>query len=152
MSEIKIAIIGCGSIANIAHLPSISKTKGLVLEAVCDIDEKRANVTKSKWGANKSFTDYREMFQTTDLDAVVIASPNNWHRNHALAAANAKVNVIVEKPLAITNFEARDIVDACKKNNVKLMVGCDRRFWTHNQWAKTLVDDGIIGNLLMSRA
>ena len=80
MSEIKIAIIGCGSIANIAHLPSISKTKGLVLEAVCDIDEKRANDTKSKWKANKSFSDYREMFQTTDLDAVVIASPNNWHR------------------------------------------------------------------------
>ena len=152
MSEIKIAIIGCGSIANIAHLPSISKTKGLVLEAVCDIDAQRVNDTKSKWKANKSFTDYKEMFQTTDLDAVVIASPNNWHRNHTLAAAKAKVNVIVEKPLAITNFEARDIVDACRKNNVKLMVGCDRRFWTHNQWAKTLVDDGIIGNLLMSRA
>ena len=144
MSEIKIAIIGCGSIAHIAHLPSISKTEGLVLEAVCDIDSQRANDTISKWKANKAFSDYKEMFQTTDLDAVVIASPNNWHRNHALAAAKAKVNVIVEKPLAITNFEARDIVDACKKNNVKLMVGCDRRFWTHNQWAKTLVDDGII--------
>ena len=111
---IKIAIIGCGSIAQIAHLPSISKTEGLVLEAVCDIDGQRANETKSKWKANKSFTDYKEMFQTTDLDAVVIASPNNWHRNHALAAAKAKGNVIVEKPLAITNFEARDIVDVCE--------------------------------------
>ena len=54
--------------------------------------------------------------------------------------------------MAVTNDEAWDIVNACNKAKVKLMVGCDRRFWTHNQWAKQLIDAGVIGKLLMSRA
>ena len=60
--------------------------------------------------------------------------------------------MIVEKPLAVTNKEAWDIVNACDRHGVKLMVGCDRRFWTQNQWAKQLVDQGVIGDVLMARA
>jgi predicted dehydrogenase len=152
MSAVKMGVLGCGSISEIAHLPSIAKTPGLVLQAVCDIDEKRAKECKEKWNAKKHYTDYKEMFADAGLDAVIIATPNNVHRNQAIAAAKAKVHVIVEKPLAITNTEAWDIVNACNKAGVKLMVGCDRRFWTHNQWAKQLIDDGIIGKVLMSRA
>ena len=87
-----------------------------------------------------------------NLDAVIIATPNNVHRNQAIGAARHGIHVVVEKPLAITNTEAWDIVNSCREHNVKLMVGCDRRFWTHNQWAKQLVEDGVIGDVLMSRA
>ena len=152
MSQIKMGVLGCGSIADIAHFPSIAKTEGLILQAVCDTNEKTAKAAKEKWSAVKHYTDYKEMFADAALDAVVIATPNNVHRNQALAAAKAGVHVIVEKPLAITNHEAWDIVNACKEAGVKLMVGCDRRFWTHNQWAKELIDDGVIGKVLMSRA
>jgi predicted dehydrogenase len=86
------------------------------------------------------------------MDAVIIASPNNVHRNQAVCAAYHGVSVIVEKPLAITNYEAWDIVNACKLAGVKLLVGCDRRFFTQNQWAKELIEQGVIGRLLMSRA
>ena len=83
---------------------------------------------------------------------MIIATPNNVHRNQAVAAAKAGAHVIVEKPLAVTNKEAWDIVNACDRYGVKLMVGCDRRFWTQNQWAKQLVDQGVIGDVLMARA
>lgn len=152
MEEIRIAVIGCGSIAEIAHFPSISRCKEARLIAVCDIDPSVANVAATKWGAEAWYTDYRDMLGKSKLDAVVIATPNNCHRNQAVAAARAGIHVVVEKPLAVTNREAWEIVDACKKAGVKLMVGCDRRFWTHNQWAKQLIEEGIIGNLLMSRA
>ncbi|MBN1918896.1 MAG: Gfo/Idh/MocA family oxidoreductase [Verrucomicrobia bacterium] len=152
MSQVKMGVLGCGSIAEIAHFPSIAKTDGLKLQAVCDINEKTVKAAKNKWKAEKAYTDYKEMFADAGLDAVIIATPNNVHRNQAVAAAKAGLHVIVEKPLAITNTEAWAIVNACRTAGVKLMVGCDRRFWTHNQWAKQLVDDGIIGNVLLSRA
>ena len=51
MSQVKMGVLGCGSIAEIAHFPSMAKTDGLVLEAVCDIDEKTAKAAKEKWKA-----------------------------------------------------------------------------------------------------
>src|SRR5689334_13940276 len=152
MQEVRMAVLGCGSIAEIAHFPSIAARKEAKLVAVCDINPETARAAAAKWGAENSFTDYREMFAKAKMDAVVIATPNNLHRNQAIAAAHHGVHVVVEKPLAVTNAEAWEIVDACKKAGVKLMVGCDRRFWTHNQWAKQLIEQGVIGKLLMSRS
>lgn len=152
MGDVRMGVLGCGSIAEIAHFPSIARCKGARLAAVCDNEASVAEAAAKKWGAERWFTDYRDLFAKAKLDAVVIATPNNGHRNQAVAAAAHKVHVIVEKPLAVTNVEAWDIVKACRKAGVKLMVGCDRRFWIHNQWAKQLIDEGVIGRLLMSRA
>src|SRR5260221_1882234 len=152
MKKVGIAVLGCGSIADIAHFPSIAKQPEAELIACCDINETTARAAAEKWGARASYTDYHEMFKRDDLKAVIIATLNNVHRNQAVAAAKAGLHVIVEKPLAVTNKDAWEIVRACRENHVKLMVGCDRRFWTHNQWAKQLIDDGVIGNVLMARA
>jgi predicted dehydrogenase len=152
MKEIRMGVVGCGSIAEIAHFPSIARCKEAKLAAVCDVNPAAAEASATKWGAEQWFTDYREMFEKCKLDAVVIATPNNVHRNQAVAAAKAGMHVVVEKPLAVTNVEAWEIVNACKAAGVKLMVGCDRRFWTHNQWAKELIEAGVIGKLLMSRS
>lgn len=152
MHEVKIGIIGCGSIAEIAHLPSVTRCKDAVLSAVCDIDAEHTEKIAAKWGAERWFADYRKMFDQTELDAVIIATPNNVHRNQATAAARAGVHVLVEKPLAVTNTEAWEIVDSCKCAGVKLMVGCDRRFWIHNQWAREMITAQVIGKLLMSRS
>ena len=153
MKKAGFGVIGCGSIAEIAHFPSIHKTEGAELVACCDVNEETAKQAAERWGAKAWYTDYHKMFaECDDLDAVIIATPNVYHRNQAIAAAKAGVHVVVEKPMAVTNKEAWDIVRACQENKVKLMVGCDRRFWTHNQWAKQLVDDGVIGRVLMARA
>lgn len=152
MKKCKFAVVGCGSIAEIAHFPSIKKAPEAELEAVCDIDSKRVKEVAEKWEAKSAFTDYREMFKKVELDAVIIATPNNVHRNQAIAAAKAGINVVIEKPLAVTNEEAWDIVETCKNYKVKLMVGCDRRFWTQNQWAKQLIEEGAIGKVITSRA
>ncbi len=152
MSALRMGVVGCGSIAEIAHFPSIAGSAEATIAAVCDVDEDVASAAAAKWGAEQWFSDHHEMFAKARLDGVVIATPNNLHRNQALAAAAAGVHVIVEKPLAVTNTEAWDIVTACRNAGVKLMVGCDRRFWIHNQWARQLIDEGVIGRVLMSRA
>lgn len=152
MKKIKIAVLGCGSIAEIAHFPAIAKSEDAELAAVCDCNEVTAKEAAAKHGAGVWYTDYKKMFKEAEMDAVIIATPNNWHRNQVFAAAKAGVDILVEKPIAVTNKEAWDMVEVCKKYGVKLMVGCDRRFWTHNQWAKKLIDEGVIGKLLMSRS
>jgi predicted dehydrogenase len=152
--NLNFAVIGCGSIAEIAHFPSIAKTEGAKLLACCDINEETARKAASKWEAEYFFTDYKDMIEkiSDKLDAVIIATPNNFHRNQSVAAANAGLHVIVEKPMTVMNTEAWDIVKACRANKVKLMVGCDRRFWIQHQWAKELITKGIIGNVLMARS
>ncbi len=154
IGKIGMGVIGCGSIAEIAHLPSIDRTPGVELIATCDTDEARAREAAEKWGAHAWHTDYEKMLdeQHNNLDAVIIASPPNVHCEQGVAVAEAKLHLIVEKPLAVTNREAWDIVEACKKAGVKLMVGCDRRFWLQNQWAKQLVEDDVIGKVMMGRA
>ena len=108
MQKVKFGIIGCGSIAEIAHFPSIKKISEAELVAVCDANEKTVRQVATKWKAKASFTDYQEMLNKEELDAVIIATPNSFHREQALAAAKAGVNVLVEKPMAITNKEAWD--------------------------------------------
>src|ERR1700733_14831843 len=96
------AVIGCGSNAQIAHFPSIKRTPGAVLVACCDIDAETAEGAAQQWGATAWYTDYRQLFaKQRNLDAVIIATPNNGHRNQAVAAARAGAHVIVEKPLAV---------------------------------------------------
>ena len=155
MSEKKIgmAVIGCGSIAELAHFPSISRTSEIELVAVCDINEGTAREAAKKWNGKSWYTDYEKMFsERDDIDAVVIASPPKFHREHGVTAAKKGVHILLEKPLAVTNYEAWDIVNAAKENKVKLMVGCDRRFWRQNQWAKELIEEEVIGKVMMGRA
>jgi predicted dehydrogenase len=152
-NKVKIGVIGCGSIAELAHFPSIKSAEDVELLAVCDTDEKTVKKAKDKWGAKSSYTDYEKMLKEQDaLNAVIIASPPKFHATQAIACAEKKIHLLVEKPLAVTNKEAWDMVDAAKRNKIKLMVGCDRRFWPQNQWAKSLINEGVIGRVAMGRA
>lgn len=89
MKEIKVGVIGCGSIAEIAHFSAIKKFPETKLSSVCDIDEKTAKETYTKWEAQSYYTDYNKMLSNADLDAVVIATPNVFHHEQALAVAKA---------------------------------------------------------------
>ena len=82
-----------------------------------------------------------------DHPLVIIASPNVFHREHAVAALQAGKDVIIEKPFACTNREAWDIVEAAKKSNRRVMVGCNYRFWEQHLIAKDLLTRGVIGEL-----
>ena len=153
MDKIGIGVIGCGSIAELAHFPSIKRAKNVELIAVCDTNEEIAKRAKEKWEARVWYTDYEKMLEEQDeLKAVVISSPPKFHCEQGIACAEKGLHLLIEKPLAVTNKEAWDIVNAAKENKVKLMVGCDRRFWPQNQWAKKLIEEGVIGKVMMGRA
>jgi len=147
IDKVGIGVVGCGSVAEIAHFPSIKNIPEAELIAVCDAREDVAKKVAEKWRAKAYYTDLRKMVERKDLDAVIIATPNYLHYEQATLVAEAGINVIVEKPLACTNKEAWGIVEACKKANVKLMVGCNYRFWLQHQIGKKLIEEGVIGEV-----
>ena len=152
MKEIRIGVVGCGSIAEIAHFPCISESPETQLVAVCDVDEKSAQDAARKWGAKRHYTDHKDLLSEKNLDALVIATPPKFHWEQGLAAAEAKLHTLIEKPFAVTNREAWDIVDAFNGTGKKLLVGCDRRYWLQSQWTKELIESDVIGKPLMGRS
>jgi len=144
-----IGVIGCGSIAEIAHFPSIKQIEEAELIAASDPVEEYRMRAEKKWKAKATYKDYQEMLKRDDIDLVIIASPNLYHHEQAISCIQAGKHVIIEKPFACTNYEAWDIVNTAKKYNKKVMIGCNYRFWEQNLIAKNLIEQGIIGDLKM---
>ncbi len=99
------------------------------LIGVSDISKKALNRARNA-GVKKTFTDYRELLKQSDIDAVIIALPTHFHLQCAIAAAEAKKQIFLEKPIARNLEEANAITMASKRNSVKLMIGYPLRFKT----------------------
>ena len=147
--KVGIGVIGCGSVAEIAHFPSIQHIPEGELIAVCDVVKENADREIKKWGAKVAYKDYQKMLKRDDIDLVIIATPNVYHHQQAVACAQAGKHVIIEKPFTCTNYEAWDVVNTAKKYNTKVMVGCNYRFWEQHLITKELLSQNIIGELKM---
>ncbi|WP_121614547.1 Gfo/Idh/MocA family protein [Virgibacillus halodenitrificans] len=150
MDKLKVAVIGCGSIARHRHLLEYQANSEVVITAVCDIVQERADEMAERYHA-KAYTDYEELLQNEDVDAVSICVPNYLHAPVSIAALNAKKNVLCEKPMATSREEAEDMIKAAKKHNRKLMIAHNQRFVPSHQKAKELIASGAIGKIYSFR-
>lgn len=145
MPKIKIGVIGLGSIAQLVHLPNLSKLDNAEVVAVSEIKKNRLNTIADKFGIVQRYSDYREMLKNAELDAIIIATPTNTHKEIAIDCLNAEKDVLVEKPLARTYAETKSIVDAAKKNKKKLMVGMNLRYRPDTMLLRSIISSGEIG-------
>src|SRR5687767_5568683 len=93
-----------------------------VLKAACARDKGKLEEIAARWGWESTETDWRRLVERRDIDAIDIGSPNNTHREIALAAAQAGKMVLCEKPLAMNGAEAREMTDAVERAGVPNMV------------------------------
>jgi len=145
MEQTKIAIIGLGGIAQLVHLPNIANLSNTVVSAVAEINKSRLNTITEKFNIEEKYSDYNELLETSDADAVIIATPTNTHKEIAIASLKANKDILVEKPLARSYEEAKEIVDAAQKYNRKLMVGMNLRFRPDAMILRSLLNSGEIG-------
>jgi len=138
------AVIGCGNIANYAHLPNLLKT-GQKLVATCDIVEEKAKQAAEKFKADRFYTDYRKVLELKDLDAVIIATPPDTHKEIAVDAVRTNKHVFLEKPLAANLEDAYEIYSQWKRSNVKFAVGFCLRHHGMFKYAKELVENNTVG-------
>src|SRR6266487_1213618 len=100
MNKVKIAIVGLGGIAQIAHLPILSKMENVTITGVCDIDKSKSKSIAQKYNVKNFYYDLDKMLNESEADCVCIASPTGYHKEHAIKALERGFDVIVEKPLA----------------------------------------------------
>ncbi|MBC7320569.1 Gfo/Idh/MocA family oxidoreductase [bacterium] len=127
MEKIKIAFIGCGSMANRVHYPSLVSFPDVEIVAICDIDRERLNITGDKYGIERRYTDYRKMIEETSPDVVyAIGQPHimydiwKWCLEQGL-------NLYIEKPMGITIHQARALAYLAEKKGCITQVSFQRR-------------------------
>ncbi|MFH1915982.1 MAG: Gfo/Idh/MocA family oxidoreductase [Nanoarchaeota archaeon] len=146
-NKIRIALVGCGRISE-KHFQAVKGLPDLQLVGVCDTNKELAEKKAHEQGC-KAFTDYETMLVTLKPDIVSICTPNFLHPVQTILAAQKKINVITEKPMALTLKDARNMINACKKNNVHLFVIKQNRYNPPIQKLKEAIDKGRFGKIYL---
>lgn len=147
---LKVGVIGCGSIAQYRHLPEYEANPYVQIVAVCDSNKKRAKEVANKYGVNM-YTDYNELINCEELDAVSVCTPNDLHASISIVALQSGIHVLCEKPMATSKKDAEMMIEAAEKSGKKLMIGHNQRFVTSHQKAKQLIENGEIGKIYSFR-
>ncbi len=148
---IRFGLVGVGAIAQLAHLPVLSKTRGAELVALCDNDGPKARALAERFGVRDVFTDIDDLFDFDQLDAVIISTPNHLHEPHVLAALKAGVDVLCERPLSLTSRGVERILAAAQRAGRKVVVGNNHRFRADIQQLQRFVKGGELGALTAIR-
>ena len=145
MKKVKYGIIGCGM--GKAHMAGLKQNNSAELAAICDINPEILKTCSDLYPEAAACGDYREVLANPDVDAVVVAVPDQQHREISLAALDAGKHVLCEKPMALTLEDCRAMVEASRKTDRKFMIGQICRFTPGFVRAKELIDAGEIGEL-----
>lgn len=146
MKKIHFGVISASGMAQ-NHMHAIVNNKDACLCAICDIKKDLLHEAGNLLGISALYTDYREMLRHPGLDAVVICTPDQLHRQMTLEALEAGVHVLCEKPMALTMEDCTAMIHAGDKSPKKLMIGQICRYTPGFLKAKELIDEGIIGDL-----
>ncbi len=149
--KIKWGVIGCGGIADRRTIPGMMLAENAQLVAVMDANLQAAERVKEKYNAQYAFDNIEELLAIDEIQAVYIASPVFCHKEQAFAAAKAKKHILLEKPMALTSEESKEIAVFCKEQGVKLGVGLMMRFHSYHQEMKKLVAAGKLGDIVSMR-
>ena len=145
--QVQIALIGSGGMG-VADASTCITVPGVKLVAVCDLYDGRLAQAKKRWGNDIATTkDYREILRRSDIDAVIIGTPDFWHKDISVAAMNAGKHVYCEKPMVHDISEAPAVIEAQNRNKVVFQVGSQGMSSLGNEKAKELLKEGAIGTL-----
>ena len=152
MNKVRVCLIGCGR-AGLIHMRNFARNvKNAELVALCDVFEDNIAAARREVDVKYVYSDYRDALKNDDIDAVVVVTPTKFHRDVVVAAAEAGKHVFCEKPMAESAQECDEMIEACKKHNVKLQIGFMRRFDANFRRGKALIDSGAVGQVTSLRS
>ena len=147
--KVRYAVVGLGYFAQAAVLPAFSHAKNSELAALVSSDPEKLNEIGDKYGVELrcSYDDLEHMLSTGQVDAAYIALPNNLHCEYTVRTAREHVHVLCEKPMAVTEDECREMIGACEKSRVKLMIAYRLHFEAANLKCVEIAQSGQLGEL-----
>lgn len=144
---IRLAMVGCGQIAE-AHLKAIAALDSAVFTFAVDVVEESARSAAERHEAPSWSTDYADALNSPEVDAVVLCLPHDLHKSFTIQAARAGKQVLLEKPMALDEAEAREMIAAVEEHGIQLSIGQSTRCVPSYQKAKQLLDAGSIGRVV----
>lgn len=148
--RLRCAVIGAGAIG-LDHLNSLSQCLRATAVAIAESNPTRAKEAADRFKLPRIYSDYHELLEQVDIDAVTVALPNHLHASVAIEALKARKHVMVEKPMAMNAKEASKIIDAAAKMRRTIMVGQNFRFDRNTQMAKAVIQRGDLGEIYHAR-
>ena len=146
MKKLKLGVIGTGRIGKVHIATLVRSVPQAEVVAIADINLKNANEVAKAFGITTVFSNYMDVINHPEVEAVVLCSPTDTHARYIVDAANAGKHIFCEKPVDLSLEVIKDALDAVSKAGVKLMVGFNRRFDPNFLKIKQLVVDGKIGD------
>ncbi|MFN0072965.1 MAG: Gfo/Idh/MocA family oxidoreductase [Chloroflexota bacterium] len=146
LRTLKMGMIGVG-VGGTEMLPAMDAMPELELFAGADVNAETRARFKERYPAARVFDSAEAMCKDPDLEAVWVSSPNRFHAEHAILAANHGKHVVVEKPMALNLKEAAAMIEAAEKNNVFLLAGHTRSFTLPVRAMRKVLQSGRVGDL-----
>ncbi len=155
-TSLKTGLIGCGWYGMV-DVNAAFNVGGVEIVALCDVDSQHlkdsADKIEKKQGSRpKTFKNYREMLDSPGLQAVIIATPPQWHALMFIAALEKGLDIYCEKPLAYDIREGRAMVDAARKSGRIVQIGFQRRQSTATKQARQYIQKGELGRVVQAEA
>lgn len=147
MEPVKVGIIGCGTIANSAHIPSYMANKDAEIKYFCDIIPERAEAAVKKYGCGIAVTDYHDVLNDPEIETVSVCTPNLMHSIITVDALKAGKHVLCEKPAARIYSEALEMQKAQHETGKTLNIGVVNRFNDAVNKIKQIIDAGELGEI-----
>ena len=150
MSKIRVGVIGCGMIADLT-VWGYTEDDRVEIRATCDSNLEKAEEKAKQWGAEKFYGDYLELLADKDIDAVEIITPHDLHCRMAVESAKAGKHISVQKPMACSISECKEMIAAADEAGVVLRVNEPFIFYPPIVKARELIEAGEIGTPTMVR-
>jgi len=146
--KVRFAVVGAGWISQEDFMPGVEQTGNSVMTALVTGDRTKAKELTKRYAIPRlyDYDDYQKMLESGDVDAVYLAVPNSMHRDYAVAALNAGIHVLCEKPMARTEEECREMIDSAGRSGAKLMIAYRLHFDEASIEAIETVQSGMIGD------
>lgn len=148
MSKIRVGFIGTGGMAQL-HARQLSDLEEAEIKALADISQENREKFSTKFNLKGAelFSDYRDMLDQVDLDAVVICSPHTLHFQQAADVLKKGLHVLIEKPMTCSSAEARQLIETAKQAGKIMQVSYQRHFQPEFIYIREAIERGEIGKL-----
>lgn len=147
----RVVVIGAGAISQVAHLPILSRMRGVELAGIFDTDRAKSRTLAERFGLERVYRSEEEVWRDEEVDAVVIATPSHLHEEQTRAGLQAGKFVLCEKPLAVSAEGTRRVLET-EGSESRLMVGMNQRFRADAGSLRTFVAGNELGEVFYVRA
>ena len=143
----RIGVVGCGSWSNEAHLPALAARSDAEVVALADPSASRRSETATRFGVEATFAAHDQMYDSCELDGVIVATPHSTHYEIARAGIAHGAHVLVEKPMVLDPADARSLLAAARRERREVIVGYPWHFNRHTLELREVLRSGDLGTI-----